>query len=592
MAGGSSLIVVLLALIALVNGQSKFTISGRNIYLSGKQFAARGYAFSPVRIGQGPGQEDILSNANKAKWQPHLDKIDASGANVIRIYSDLAGAGPYDQFLSYCTSKGIFVILNYMTADGIDLTSASVKSAAKDASLKMVKTYTNNPAIFGWALGNEYDVGYSVSTFTSFVGEVIAYVKAQYKEPFPHPWMSPLADNSNLAGYITNLESAYPGTIDIWALQIYRGASFSTVWSTYKSASTRPMIITEYGNDAYNSISNAEDRTKQNLWIGYQAVEIEVNSVAFGGVSSGGLVFEWSDEWWKSSSYAPSVHDTTGNADIIGPPPHSFDNYVSPEWYGVVAVSQNGSNTNLPNIITTRTIYNTLKSMWTLCTFPTLNSIDTGNQLINGGFDVADTFYEYSSPYVWTSTALDGTLKFTNIQATSDGWNGQIKNPTSVAPNIQIVKGSTYTYSYQARADSARPLFSYIQPWTTNGPLSSSGSNAYGRDQCNVAGGSSWTTCSFTFTAVQNTATNGQFMIEFGGNYANKLVNFEVDNLKVTLGTTSPVAKQPRSGSLGLCTVTTGAGGTNVGNKLQAMSFPQIVLYLFSLIFYSYFTFA
>ena len=102
--------------------------------------------------------------------------------------------------------------------------------------------------------------------------------------------------------------------VDVWGLNVYRGIDFGDLFSVWQQRSRRPMFLSEYGADAYNSNEMSEDQASQAEATTVLTNQINANSTLKGGVCSGGAIFEFADEWHKDQSGDPNTHDTSGKA--------------------------------------------------------------------------------------------------------------------------------------------------------------------------------------------------------------------------------------------------------------------------------------
>jgi len=134
--------------------------------------------------------------------------------------------------------------------------------------------------------------------------------------------------------------------VDVWGVNIYRGPTFGTLFEEWKALSTKPLYISEFGTDAfrtapYRPLAGYEDEAMQaerlrSLWIDL-AEELSAEHPA--KVCVGGTVFEWNDEWWKSSTGLPIAHDLGGFETTWNPNAHP-DGFANEEWFGIVSVER------------------------------------------------------------------------------------------------------------------------------------------------------------------------------------------------------------------------------------------------------------
>ncbi|MCS7151969.1 MAG: T9SS type A sorting domain-containing protein, partial [Endomicrobia bacterium] len=115
----------------------------------------------------------------------------------------------------------------------------------------------------------------------------------------------------------------------------------------------------EFGCDSWDGRNGKEDEFMQAKYIVSQWRDIERNLTLNGGVASGGCVFEWTDEWWKSSS------NTLGNSGQDTSTDWQNSDYDDPnmneEWFGIMKISSNIYNSY---ITSPKKAYNELQKVW------------------------------------------------------------------------------------------------------------------------------------------------------------------------------------------------------------------------------------
>lgn len=147
------------------------------------------------------------------------------------------------------------------------------------------------------------------------------------------------ADVSNIVNYTCT-------AIDVWGANIYRGPEFYGLFTEWRGESKKPLFLSEFGTDAFHSTSwwpvvGFEDQPMQagylnTLWLDLAQ---ELSAYNASRVCLGGTVFEFNDEWWKTGTGSPYVHDPDGYETTWNPIAHP-DGFANEEWFGIVSVNR------------------------------------------------------------------------------------------------------------------------------------------------------------------------------------------------------------------------------------------------------------
>jgi beta-glucuronidase len=224
---------------------------------------------------------------------------------------------------------------------GTDYTDPVQLKNMRELITAYVKDHRSEPYVLMWLLGNEnlMDSDYSgvnatrtraatqVAAYLKFVNEIAELI---HRLDPDHPVAVGNLDTIRLKEH-----GMYAPAVDVFGANSYLGASgFGRLWQVVQDTFDRPVLITEYGCDAYDSRKNKEDEDMQALYHEGNWEDIELNSSGRGeeGNSIGGVVFEFLDEWWKSDNGGWNSHETTQDSPMAFP-----DGWSSEEWYGVVS---------------------------------------------------------------------------------------------------------------------------------------------------------------------------------------------------------------------------------------------------------------
>jgi hypothetical protein len=122
----------------------------------------------------------------------------------------------------------------------------------------------------------------------------------------------------------------------VWSINLYPSLNFAQRFTTWINLSNKPMMVGEYGADAFDTRTNRENQAAQADAIDQLTRQIVAQYSADdpSHAALGGTPFSLTDEWWKAEG-DPSAHDTGGFRNAIYP-----DNFANEEWWGLCAIDR------------------------------------------------------------------------------------------------------------------------------------------------------------------------------------------------------------------------------------------------------------
>jgi beta-glucuronidase len=275
--------------------------------------------------------------------------LKAMGCNTIRIYhsENINKELLRDLYYTY----GIRVIMgNFLGAytkgsgadwhSGTDYTSESQRIKMRASVRKMIREHKDEPYVLMWMLGNENDSqGSDVNStktntnayknpeaYAKFVNEICVMIKQMDSN---HP-----VGVCNATTRFLKYYKEFAPEVDILGFNQYSGPyGFGVLWNKVSTEFDRPVLITEFGVDAYNSNKEIEDELYQAKYHATAWRDIEQNSYWGKGKGNaiGGVIYCWLDKWWLVGS--PKVHDTLLGS-WKGP---ANDGLFNDEWLGITS---------------------------------------------------------------------------------------------------------------------------------------------------------------------------------------------------------------------------------------------------------------
>lgn len=334
------------------------------------------------------------------------------GVNAIRVYT-----GIQTKWIQYIYEKyGIYTMLNHsfgrygLTLNGVwhpntEYSDPRVREQLLNDAAALAQQYKGTPGLLLFLLGNENNYG--------------LFWDGAETEDIPIEDRKSTARASHLyklfndaAKAIKSIDPAHPVAIcngdllfldiiaqecpdvDIMGINVYRGVSFIDLFDRVKKEYGKPVLLTEFGSDALNAITNEEDQEAQAYYDLNNWKEIYENAAGLGkaGNSIGGFTFQFSDGWWKfGQTKNLSAHDNNASWANGG---YLFDfvagqNNMNEEWFGICAKGPTNSM-GFYNLYP-RAAYYALKEAHQLNPYAEGTTLKTIQQHFDG-IRIADTF--------------------------------------------------------------------------------------------------------------------------------------------------------------------------------------------------------
>jgi len=338
--------------------------NGWKIQVNGKDYYVKGVVWGYTPIGENYsynlwGFPDKYIK-NVLDYECKLMK--EAGINTIRSFSLIPS-----KWITYMYKQyGIMTIVNHLMGrygykvggtwrSLTDYSDKLTRETLKKDMIECVKKFKDTEGILMFAFGNESNYGLEWSSFEIEdlpVGE-------QHKEKAKYLYSlfnEIIHDCKKIApNYIytivngdvqyLDLIKQYCTDMDLLGTNSYRGKSFTDLFASVKKAIDLPIVFMEFGSDAYNALSNAEDQKSQAEWLKENWREMYNKSYGKGeeGNCVGAFIFEWRDEWWKyKQTENLDVHDTTASWVNGG---YYFDfkkgqNNMNEEWFGICGLGK------------------------------------------------------------------------------------------------------------------------------------------------------------------------------------------------------------------------------------------------------------
>ncbi len=369
--------------------------------VNGEPFIVQGVTYLPTKIGKEEASYDWMNaddNHNRlidAPQEAWVDKnrngiqdpdepgegdfslMQKMGTNAIRIFNNHPLNLPLlrEMYEKYgirgivCEPLGAYTVhagIDWKTGT-TDYRDPDQRKHMLDAVADLANEVKDEPWMLMYVLGNENNMASAYRGVNSTRTNAAVYPDDYARFLNEAASLLHKLDPNHPVG-VGNLETGFVDRyarlapeLDFIGVNSYRGKDgFGSLWLQVKSVIDRPILITEYGCDAYWTGRGPDEQAQadylQNSW-----KDIEYNSAGEPGEgnSIGGIVFEWLDEWWKDNNPGEAWETHSIKASTVMPFP---DGYANEEWFGLAG---QGEGKNSPFLRELRKSYFMFQKMWT-----------------------------------------------------------------------------------------------------------------------------------------------------------------------------------------------------------------------------------
>ena len=296
----------------------------------------------------------------KKALDDEMSLLQNMGVNSVRVYTGIP-----KQWITYIyDTYGIHTMLNHsfgrygLTIDGAwmpntDYSDPRVKALLLKEMKQLVQDYKDTPGLLLFLLGNENNYGLfwdGAETEDIPVEDRRSTQRARdmYKL-FNEAIVEMKSVDTGHPIAICNGDLLFLDIIaeevtdaDIFGINAYRGATFTDLYDRVANEYGKPVLLTEFGSDAFNARNVEEDQLAQANYQLSNWKDIYANAAGLNEANNslGGYTFQFSDGWWKyGQTLNLDVHDVNASWSNGG---YQFDfqegeNNMNEEWFGITA---------------------------------------------------------------------------------------------------------------------------------------------------------------------------------------------------------------------------------------------------------------
>lgn len=360
------LLIAILSMATSVMGQSQVEVEKSNegwkILVDGEPMMINGMNWD--YFPRGTNYSYSLWNQSPQFIKQALDYemglLQNMGVNAIRVYTGI----PAEWITYIYENYGIYTMLNHsfgrygLTIDGswmanTEYSDPRVKKLLLSEVTQLVEEYRGTPGLLLYLLGNENNYGLfwgGAETEDIPIEDRKSTERARSMYKLFNEAavaMKMIGDDRPIA--MCNGDLLFMDIIveevpdmDIFGTNTYRGITFTDLYDRVEEEYGKPVLLTEFGSDAFNARTLQEDQAAQAYYQKGNWKEIYENAAGFGQANNsiGGFTFQFSDGWWKYGQVENlDIHDINASWANGG---YEFDfaegeNNMNEEWFGIAA---------------------------------------------------------------------------------------------------------------------------------------------------------------------------------------------------------------------------------------------------------------
>jgi hypothetical protein len=442
--------------------------SGMKLVVNGNNFMINGMNWDYIPIGTNTVNANFWQKSDddiKAGLDAEMGLLKNMGVNAIRQYTGVPA-----RWIKYIYENyGIYTMLNHsfgrygLTLDGVWTPVTDYADPKTQAFLmaevdQLVKDYKDTPGLLLYLLGNENNYGLfwqgaetedfpDAEEERAFIGEsrgrpMYKLMNEAAKKMKALDASHPVAICNGDVLFIDIIAEECKD-VDIYGTNVYRGISFGDMFQVVKDKLNKPIMLTEFGADAFNAMQNEEDQYSQAYYMTGNWKEIYENAAGLGkaGNSIGGFTFQFSDGWWKfgfDDRKNADVHDNNAswsNGGYARDLAKEGANNMNEEWFGICAkgpTNERGLYTLYP-----RAAYYSLKEAHQLDPYAAGMTLDFLNNYFNN-IELMDAVLRARGDKAALTGGGSQKLSISNLRAEFTTFNtggSLITTPDSVNPD-------------------------------------------------------------------------------------------------------------------------------------------------------------